>query len=44
MTGRDVNSLIAAGKHREVAEYCLRDVLATGLLYQIWKARLSGIK
>jgi DNA polymerase elongation subunit (family B) len=44
VTGLDVNSLIAAGHYREVAEYCLRDVRATVLLYQIWKSRLSGIK
>ena len=40
----DVNDLMAAGKFREIAEYCLRDVQATVLLYQIWKDRLAGIK
>jgi len=44
VTGADVNSLLAAGRYREIAEYCLRDVRATVLLYQIWKGRLSGIK
>jgi predicted PolB exonuclease-like 3'-5' exonuclease len=44
VTGLDVNDLLAAGRHREIAEYCLRDVHATVLLYQIWKDRLSGIK
>ena len=44
VTGRDINSLLAEGKHREIAEYCLRDVKATMLLYQIWKERLAGIK
>ncbi|HEX4646144.1 MAG TPA: 3'-5' exonuclease [Verrucomicrobiae bacterium] len=44
VTGMDVNDLLAAGKYREIAEYCLRDVRATVLLYQIWKERLSGIK
>ena len=44
VTGMDVNDLLAAGKRREIAEYCLRDVQATVLLYQIWKERLSGIK
>ena len=42
--GLDVNRLIATGEHRQVAEYCLRDVQATVLLYQIWKERLSGIR
>ena len=40
----DVNDLLAAGKRREIAEYCLRDVQATVLLYQIWKERLAGVK
>jgi len=44
VTGLDVNDLLAAGRYREIAEYCLRDVQATVLLYQIWKERLSGIK
>jgi DNA polymerase elongation subunit (family B) len=44
VTGMDVGSLLAAGKAREIAEYCLRDVKATVLLYQIWKERLAGIK
>lgn len=44
VTGLDVNTLLAAGKYREIAEYCLRDVKATVLLYQIWRKRLAGIK
>src|SRR5229473_3881363 len=44
VTGRDINSLLAEGRYREIAEYCLRDVKATLLLYQIWKERLAGIK
>ena len=44
MTGMDVSNLLAEGKFREIAEYCLRDVKATVLLFQIWKERLSGIK
>jgi len=32
------------GRYREIAEYCLRDVKATVLLYHIWKERLAGIK
>ena len=44
VTGRDVNTMLAEGRHREIAEYCLRDVQATVLLFQIWKERLAGIK
>ena len=44
VTGMDVKALMAAGKFREIAEYCLRDVVATVQLYQIWKERLAGIK
>jgi DNA polymerase elongation subunit (family B) len=44
VTGRDVGTLLSEGRYREIAEYCLRDVKATVLLYQIWKERLSGIK
>jgi DNA polymerase elongation subunit (family B) len=44
VTGHDVNRLLAEGRSREIAEYCLRDVRATVLLYQIWKERLAGIK
>src|SRR5947209_2895707 len=44
VTGRDMNSMIAEGRQREIAEYCLRDVKATVLLYQIWRERLSGVR
>jgi DNA polymerase elongation subunit (family B) len=44
VTGRDINSLLAEGRYREIAEYCLRDVKATVLLYQVWKERLAGVK
>ena len=44
VTGLDVKDLLAAGKFRDIAEYCLRDVIATVQLYQIWKNRLAGIK
>ncbi len=44
VTGLDVNTLLAAGRYREIAEYCLRDVQATVLLYQIWRERLAGVK
>ena len=44
VTGVDVNRLMAEGRHREIAEYCLRDVRATVQLYHIWRERLTGIK
>jgi DNA polymerase elongation subunit (family B) len=44
VTGMDINTLMAEGRFREIAEYCLRDVQATVLLYQIWKERLGGVK
>jgi DNA polymerase elongation subunit (family B) len=44
VTGMDVPAMIAAGKQRDVAEYCLRDVRATVELYRVWKERLAGIK
>ena len=44
VTGMDVSRLMDEGRHREIAEYCLRDVVATVRLHQIWKERLAGIK
>jgi 3'-5' exonuclease len=44
VTGMDVGTLMAEGKSRDIAEYCLRDVRATVELYKIWKERLAGIK
>jgi hypothetical protein len=44
VSGTDVGDLVAAGKFREIAEYCVRDVRATVELYRIWKERLGGIK
>ncbi len=44
VTGLDMNQMMAEGRFREIAEYCLRDVHATALLYKVWRERLSGIK
>ncbi len=44
VTGMDVADMVKEGRYREIAEYCLRDVHATALLYRIWKERLAGIK
>ena len=44
VTGMDVNDLMAEGRYREIAEYCVRDVVATTRLYEIWRERLAGIR
>jgi hypothetical protein len=44
VSGRDMNTLVSEGRFREIAEYCLRDVRATVMLFQIWRDRLAGIK
>jgi DNA polymerase elongation subunit (family B) len=44
VSGIDMNEMVAAGRFREIAEYCLRDVQATVLLYRLWLERLAGIK
>jgi 3'-5' exonuclease len=44
VTGMEVGRLMAEGRQREVAEYCLRDVRATLELYRVWRDRLSGIR
>ena len=44
VTGMDVNQLMEEERYGEIAEYCLRDVFATVKLFDIWKARLAGIR
>ena len=44
VTGMDVNQLMDEERYGEIAEYCLRDVFATVKVFDIWKARLAGIK
>lgn len=44
ITGFDVSQFIAEGRYREVADYCLRDVVATTELYHIWRNRLATSK
>ncbi|MFQ5797162.1 MAG: ribonuclease H-like domain-containing protein [Bacteroidota bacterium] len=41
ITGLDLGKLHRAGKHREIAEYCLRDLRATAELYRTWNAYLN---
>ena len=44
VTGKDVAQLMEEERYEEIAEYCIRDVLATMKLYDMWKERLEGIK
>jgi len=44
VNGTCMADMVAAGRFREIAEYCLRDVRATTQLYHIWRERLAGIK
>ena len=44
MTGIDVNDLMAEERYRDIAEYCVRDVVSTAKLFHIWKERLAGKK
>jgi DNA polymerase elongation subunit (family B) len=43
ITGLDIGRLMAEGRARDVAAYCLGDVQATAKLYKVWKERLAGI-
>lgn len=44
VSGMDVGTMVAEGRFKEIAEYCLRDVRATVSLHRVWKERLQGIK
>lgn len=44
VSGMDVGDLLQQERHREIAEYCVRDVDATLALYRVWRERLAGIK
>ena len=37
VTGLDVPELFSKGEYQQIAEYCMRDVIATGELFQIWR-------
>lgn len=37
ITGLDVPDLFNQGEYQQIAEYCMRDVIATGELFQIWR-------
>jgi hypothetical protein len=42
--GSKVAGLYRDGKHREIAEYCMRDVRATWSLFKVWKEYLDEIR
>ncbi|MEY3470813.1 MAG: hypothetical protein RLZZ223_163 [Candidatus Parcubacteria bacterium] len=42
VTGLDVPALFEQGKYQQIAEYCMRDVIATGELFQIWKTYIKS--
>ncbi len=44
VSGYQVPEMLAQGRQREIAEYCLRDVRATVELHRVWRERLAGIK
>lgn len=37
VTGHDVPDMFAQKRYHEIAEYCMRDVIATGDLYTLWR-------
>jgi DNA polymerase elongation subunit (family B) len=37
ITGLDVPELFSKGEYQQIAEYCMRDVIATGELFKIWR-------
>lgn len=42
VTGLDIGMLFAAGRYREIAEYCLGDVRATAELFRRWQEYLES--
>ncbi|MEX0595415.1 MAG: ribonuclease H-like domain-containing protein [Candidatus Paceibacterota bacterium] len=42
ITGLDVPELFNTGKYQQIAEYCMRDVIATGELFQIWREYIKS--
>lgn len=41
ITGLDLGDLFRAGKYRDIANYCIGDVIATGELFNIWNKFLN---
>ena len=42
ITGLDVPELFNKGEYQQIAEYCMRDVVATGELFQIWREYIKA--
>jgi DNA polymerase elongation subunit (family B) len=42
ITGLDVPALFNQGEYQQIAEYCMRDVIATGELFQIWQRYIKA--
>jgi DNA polymerase elongation subunit (family B) len=42
ITGLDVPELFNKGEYQQIAEYCMRDVIATGELFQIWREYIKS--
>jgi hypothetical protein len=41
ITGADLGPLFRAGRFREIAAYCLGDIIATAELYRKWESYLA---
>lgn len=44
ITGYDISDYFRAKRYREIAQYCLGDVLATAQLYSKWKSLYEGLR
>ena len=44
VTGHDINQLFREGKFRDIAEYCMRDIIAEMKLFKIWDKFLNPEK
>jgi DNA polymerase elongation subunit (family B) len=42
VTGLDVPEMFQKGEYHQIAEYCMRDVIATGELFQIWQSYIKA--
>ncbi len=41
VTGKDMPEMFKAGRHKEIAEYCMRDVKATSDLFVRWSKTID---
>jgi 3'-5' exonuclease len=37
VTGLDMNSMFAMGRHQDIAKYCLGDIVSTAKLFDVWE-------